>query len=83
VLLDLLLHLDLGRVPLLCKHLGPETTQVLGILGYPMAFTRLLLTLALLVVKTATVLLDSLLNVLVLRLLNKKKKDSISLAKKK
>jgi len=78
VLLDLLLHLDLGGVSLLCEHLGPETTQVLGILGYPVAFTRLLLTLTLLVIETATVLLDGLLNVLVLRLLGKKKQHSVS-----
>ena len=80
VLLDLLLHLDLGGVSLLCEHLGPETTQVLGILGYPVAFTRLLLTLTLLVIETATVLLDGLLNVLVLRLLEKR--NSIPLVKK-
>lgn len=55
--LDALPHLDLLGMALLLVQLGPQTTQVLGILGLLMGFTGLALADSLVVVKTLSVLL--------------------------
>lgn len=55
--LDALLHLDLLLVTLLLVQLGPQTTQVLGIVGLLVSFTSMTLTGALIVIETLTVLL--------------------------
>jgi hypothetical protein len=55
VLLDLLAHLDLLRVPLLGVQLGPQAAQVLRILALLVALARRLLARALLVVEAPAV----------------------------
>jgi hypothetical protein len=61
--LDALLHLNLLLVALLLVQLGPQTTQVLRIVGLLVSLTGLTLALALIVVEALTVLLLPALNV--------------------
>jgi len=61
--LDALLHLNLLLVAILLVQLGPQTTQVLGIVGLLVSFTSLALAHALIVVEALTMLLLPALNV--------------------
>jgi hypothetical protein len=68
VRLDLLPELNLLVVTLLGVQLGPQAAQVLCILARLVAFTGGLLPCPLLVVETATMLLDGAFDIFVLRL---------------
>lgn len=61
--LDALLHLNLLLVALLLVQLGPQTTQVLRIVGLLVSLTGLTLALTLIVIEALTVLLLPALNV--------------------
>lgn len=63
LLLDALLHLDLLLVALLLVQLGPQTTQVLRILGLLVTLTGLTFALLLIVIEPFSVLLLPALNV--------------------
>lgn len=65
---DLLAHLDLLLVALLCVHFGAQAAQVLGFLGGVVALAGGTLTGALFMIEAATVQLGVPLHVLVLRL---------------